>query len=228
MVSSRAERVATPTIVGLIATIAVTDVVANVVVPEDAKLPVKLVIAVVYLAWARGRAGLSWAELGLGRDDVASGLRWGVLAAAVVGAVIILLVVVSQSQFEQSSVAHDSTTARFLEPLVFIPLGTVVFEEVIFRGVLLGVLLRWSTRRSAIVVSAVVFGLWHLPPALRDARGDGFAGGLGVVIGTVAFTSLAGVLFAWLRLRSGSLIAPVGAHIASNSFAYAAAVLALQ
>ena len=226
--SPRAERVATPTIVGLVATIALTDVVANVLVPEDAKLPVKLVIAVAYLAWARRRARLSWNELGLGRDEVPSGLRWGVLAAAVVGAVIVLLVVVSRSQFEQSSVAHDSTAARFLEPLVFIPLGTVVFEEVIFRGVLLGMLLRWATRRSAIVVSAVVFGLWHLPPALRDARGDGFAGGLGVVIATIAFTTLAGVLFVWLRLRSGSLIAPVCAHIASNSFAYAAAVLALQ
>jgi membrane protease YdiL (CAAX protease family) len=94
--------------------------------------------------------------------------------------------------------------------------------------VLLGVLLRWSTPRTAIVVSAVVFGLWHLPPALRDASGDGFAGGIGVVVGTIAFTTIAGLLFAWLRLRSGSLIAPAFAHIASNSFAYVAAVIALQ
>jgi membrane protease YdiL (CAAX protease family) len=226
--ASRTERLAAPTIVGLVLSIGVVDVVANVLVPEDAKLPLKLVIAVGYLAWARRSARLSWPELGLGRADVGAGLRWGAAAAVVIGAVLALAAVSNPSQFEHSSVVHDSTAARFLEPLVFIPLGTVVFEEVIFRGVLLGALLRWSTRRTAVVTSAIVFGLWHLPPAIRDAKGDGLGGGLGVVVGTIAFTTFAGVLFAWLRLRSGSLLAPVCAHIASNSFAYVAAVIALQ
>ncbi len=219
---------ATPTIVGLIVTIAVTDVVANVLLPESAKVPAKLAIAVAYLAWARRAAGLSWAELGMGRTEVGAGLRWGGAAAAVVAGVVVVLYAASRSQFVHSSVAHDSTQARVLEPLVFIPLGTVVFEEIIFRGVLLASLLRWTTRGPAIVASAVVFGLWHLPPALRDAGGEGFAGGLGVVAGTIVFTTMAGLLFAWLRLRSGSLLAPLLAHIASNSFAYVAAVIALQ
>jgi membrane protease YdiL (CAAX protease family) len=228
MVSPRAERIATPTIVGLIATIAITDVVANQLLADGAKLPAKLAIAAAYLAWARRAAGLSWRELGLGRADVASGVRWGLAAVAVVAGVVVLLWVVSRSQFEQSGVAHDSTAERFLEPLVLIPLGTVLFEEVIFRGVLLGALLRWTDRGWAIGASAVVFGLWHLPPALHDASGDGFWGGLGVVGGTIAFTTIAGGLFAWLRLRSDSLLAPVLAHIASNSLAYVAAVVAVQ
>ena len=226
--SSRIERNSTRAVIGLIAAIAITDIVANVVLPEAAKLPAKLAITVAYVAWARRSAGLSWTELGLARNQLGSGLRWGALAAAVVAGVVLVLVAASQSQFEHSSVAHDSTTARFLEPLVFIPLGTVLFEELIFRGVLLAVLSRWSNRPTAIVASAIAFGLWHLPPALGDASGDGLVGGLGVVLGTVAFTTLAGVIFAWLRLRSGSLLAPALAHIASNSLAYAAAVIALQ
>jgi membrane protease YdiL (CAAX protease family) len=228
MVSSRAERMSTRTLVGLVAAIAVTDVVANALLPDGARLPAKLVIAGAYLAWARRSAGLSWRELGLGRPELGSGLRWGAAAVAVVAGVVVVLTVTTESQFEGSSVAQDSTAVRVLEPLVFIPLGTVLFEEVIFRGVLLAALLRRTDRGYAILTSAVVFGLWHLPPALTDASGDGLIGGSGIVAGTIAFTTLAGALFSWLRLRSSSLLAPALAHVASNSFAYVAAVIALQ
>jgi len=228
MTSPATDQMPTRTVIGLVAAIAITDVLANVLLPDGAKLPVKLAIAAGYLLWARRSAGLSWSELGLGRADMGSGLRWGALAIAVVAGIVLLLVATSPSHFEDSSVAHDSTAVRYLEPLLLIPLQTVLFEEVIFRGVLLGVLLRWTQRGYAIGASAIVFGLWHLPPALHDASGDGFSGGLGIVVGTITFTTIAGLIFGWLRLRSGSLLAPALAHIASNSFAYVAAVIALQ
>jgi membrane protease YdiL (CAAX protease family) len=228
MNSSGTEPMGSRTVIGLVVAIAVTDVFANVVLPDEAKLPVKLGIAAAYLAWARRAAGLSWRELGLGRAEAGSGLRLGALAAVVVAGVVLVLLLVSQSSFEDGSVARDSTSVRVLEPLVLIPLGTVLFEELLFRGVLLGVLLRWTKQGYAVGVSAIVFGLWHLPPALHDARGDGFAGGLGVVVGTITFTTFAGLIFGWLRLRSGSVLAPILAHIASNSLAYVAAVIAVQ
>jgi hypothetical protein len=109
MVSSRADRIATPTVAGLIAAIAFTDVVANVLLPDGTRLPVKLAIAAAYLVWARRAARLSWTELGLGRSEIGSGLRWGLAAVAVVAGVIVLLAAVSRSWFEDSSVAHDST-----------------------------------------------------------------------------------------------------------------------
>ena len=43
-----------------------------------------------------------------------------------------------------------------------------------------------------------------------------------------AFTTFAGVIFAALRLWSGSLLAPMGAHLASNSFAYVGAIAASE
>ena len=46
---------------------------------------------------------------------------------------------------------------------------------------------------------------------------------IGVVVGTLAVTTVAGAAFGWLRLRSGSVIAPMMAHLATNSFAYVAA-----
>ena len=213
------------TVGALVVAIAAADVVANVLIPEDAKVPVKLAIAAGFVAWARWSADLSWDELGLGRAHVRAGLRLGGLAMLAIGGVILVLVAVpgSRSYFDVSSVASDSTAQRVLQPLLFIPLGTVVFEEVIFRGVLLAALLRVTTSTNAVVVNALLFGLWHIPPALRDASDKGAAAAFGVVVGTIAITTVAGGAFAWLRVRSGSLIAPMLAHLATNSFAYAAA-----
>jgi membrane protease YdiL (CAAX protease family) len=40
-----------------------------------------------------------------------------------------------------------------------------------------------------------------------------------LVLGAVLVTSVAGLAFCWLRLRSGSLVAPVLAHAATNGLA---------
>jgi membrane protease YdiL (CAAX protease family) len=81
-----------------------------------------------------------------------------------------------------------------------------------------------TTPAYAIAADALLFGLWHIPPALNDASGKAAAATLGVVIGTIAATAFAGAVFAWLRVRSGSVVAPMLAHLATNSFAYAAAI----
>ena len=90
---------------------------------------------------------------------------------------------------------------------------------------------RRVTRRVAVAWSSALFGLWHvLPsgglagynPVVADLL-DGPAGRLAVTAAAVAATALAGVVLCWLRLRAGSLLAPVMLHVATNSLAYAAA-----
>jgi membrane protease YdiL (CAAX protease family) len=49
-----------------------------------------------------------------------------------------------------------------------------------------------------------------------------------VVFGAVAVTFAGGLVFAWLRLRSRSLLAPVLAHAATNGLGLAVAWLAVH
>jgi membrane protease YdiL (CAAX protease family) len=111
--------------------------------------------------------------------------------------------------------------------LVRIPLGTVLWEEVAFRGVLLAALGRLLSLRGAIGVSAVLFGLWHVRPALGALAADGLAAGplarTGAVVLACLGTAAAGVPFAELRLRSGSLLAPALLHLATNCLGVLAA-----
>jgi membrane protease YdiL (CAAX protease family) len=147
--SSRVRRISTRTVVGLVAAIAAADVITTRLAPPHSEALLKVVILIGFVWWARRFAGLSWGELGLARANLGAGVRVGGLAALVIAAAIVVLVAVpgSRSYFDNHDVAADSTTERVLEPLVVIPLGTVVFEETIFRGVLLGVLLRVGSRR---------------------------------------------------------------------------------
>jgi membrane protease YdiL (CAAX protease family) len=215
------------TIVVFAAVVAVVDVVSNAMVSGDAQLPLKLLVIAVMLWWAHSVRGFSWVQLGLGRRQLGAGLRLGALAALLVVAVIAVAVAIpaTRSYFDSSSVHSDSAVRQVLAPLLVIPLGTVLFEETIFRGVLLALLLRRCTRWRAIIVSAVLFGLWHLVPAISSADGKSVGAAIGTVVGTLAVTTAAGVAFAWLRLRSGSLAAPILAHVATNSLAYTAATI---
>jgi uncharacterized protein len=157
--------------------------------------------------------GLSLDDVGLGRDRAAAGIRLGLVAFAVIAAVMAVaaLVPVSREVF-----VDDSVDVGFGE-MVFgaairIPLATALPEELVFRGVLLALLLRLTSVRVAVATSSLVFGVWHVPPLIGS---DGAAG----IIGTVVFTTVGGAAFAALRLRSGSLWAPVLAHVATNSTA---------
>ena len=78
------------------------------------------------------------------------------------------------------------------------------------------------------LVTSALFGLWHISPTLgtmSDNRqlGDATSNAAGetfVVLGAVLTTFVAGLVFAWLRLRSRSLLAPVLAHLGTNAVAF--------
>lgn len=221
--------VTSSTLVVLVLGIGATDWLVTQSIPRPVELLLKALVAGGFLAYAGIVLGLSTSELGMSHRDVRRGLVVGVIAAGCILAVIAVLVVVpaSRGHFTSSRVRTDSPSLHWLEPLVIIPFGTVLFEELIFRGVLLGALLRrWDVRR-AVVASSLVFGLWHLPGVIHSSTSNGSLHA-GAVAGTVTVTMAAGVLFAVLRLRSSSLVAPVLAHLAFDAGAYVLALAALR
>jgi membrane protease YdiL (CAAX protease family) len=200
-----------------------------------AVLSVSLLTAVLALiAWS---AGATRADLGLARADMGPGLLYG---AGAFGAVLLVLVVAAVIP-ATNGFLHDSRAqidgGRLLYELgVPIVLLTAIPEEFAFRGVLLGSALRlWGPWRASLITSAL-FGLWHIAPTLHTMSDNReFAGAAAhtggqvlLVLGSVAVTFVAGLLFCWLRLRSRSLIAPVMAHVATNGLALTVAWFAVH
>ena len=185
-----------------------------------------ILAAVALLAFAR-RAGLSWEQLGLARHRLRAGGIWALGVIVVVGLAYLSGVLLPETRpaFLDSRY-HEGTRQALVTAFLVIPVGTVLLEEVAFRSVLWGMLARHTTRWRVLLISSLLFGLWHVIPSLQLASANRgvseIAPGRGasttalVVVGTVAFTALGGVVAGELRRRSGSLLASAGMHWATN------------
>jgi len=185
----------------------------------------------VLLAAARV-SGLSWDELGLSRRRLPAGARWGAACLALVAAgyAAALAVPALRPLLADARVAGLDGGEVAYRVLVRIPLGTVLWEELAFRGVLLAAAARVFPLRAAVVLSAAVFGVWHVRPtlsalAVNDVVDGPLLTGVAVLLACLA-TAVASVVFTWLRLRSGSLLAPALLHLAANSLGLLAAAAA--
>lgn len=169
-------------------------------------------------------SALSASELGLTRAALPKGLRYGAAAAAAIGVAVAAAAAVG---VDPSGTITDRAAVSGREMLfqvfVEIPIATVLFEELAFRGVVAGLFARLTTPGRALLGSSLVFGLWHVSPSQFTSLGS--AGG---ALATVAATTLAGAGFLLLRRRSGSLAAPMLAHWGTNGVAFLVAWLAVR
>ena len=120
---------------------------------------------------------------------------------------------------------------RLLKIVVYggvVALGLAVFQEIVFRGIAMGIFLRAMRPAAALGLSAALFALVHFlnpPPGLHvidpDAPGVGFellrkiAGqfsDLRVVLGSLAPLLTLGIVLGYARWRTASLWLPVGLH----------------
>jgi uncharacterized protein len=167
-------------------------------------------------------SGLTAAGLGLRPDRLRAGVR---TAAGPAGALAAGWLVLAAAPATRPALADQRISGLTWPELGYqltirIPVGTVLWEETAFRGVLQASLRRVLPGPAAVAVCSAVFGIWHIRPtvaALRiNQRAASRRAELGGVAAAVAGTAAAGVLLSWLRDRSGSLAAPVLLHLTAN------------
>jgi membrane protease YdiL (CAAX protease family) len=177
------------------------------------------------LLWARRFGRLEAPDLGLGGRCALAGQ---VRAAAVGGGVglacagaVVALELGGVDRLGLRRYAPEVPAALLAMPaaqvlqrvLLYLPLDTVVPEEVAFRGVLLGALRRRVGWPAAVGLAAVPFALWHAVLALAETPSRNpthlalkFAGYF-----------LGGVGFGLLRPVTRTLAAPLAAHWTLNA-----------
>ena len=161
-------------------------------------------------------AVLAQGSLGLRPPALLAGLRWGGAAAAPVVLGVAAATAIPPVRDAMAERTLPAPAGRWL--LLRIPLGTVWAEEAAYRAALGTVATRAFGTSGGRVFAAAAFGLSHVP----DARAAGES-----LPGMVLVTGAAGWIFAWLYAKSGSLAAPMLAHLAVNE-AGAIAALAVQ
>jgi membrane protease YdiL (CAAX protease family) len=156
------------------------------------------------------------APLGLTPPRLWAGLRLGSAAAVVAGTAVAATTSVRRVRLSMS--ARELSTPAPVWLALQIPLGTVWAEETAYRGALAAAATAAFGPTAGRMLQATAFGLSHI----ADARTQGEP-----VAATVLATGIAGWLFGWFADRSGSLVAPMLAHLMINETA-AAAVLTVK
>jgi membrane protease YdiL (CAAX protease family) len=190
--------------------------------------------AAVVLLVVGHRSGLTWAEIGFSQATWRRGLLWAGASFLIVIAVYTILLVTPLDVVLDDSRYEGGWRQAWLTALVTVPLATVLWEEVAFRGVLWAQLRHYWSTRTATIVSSLLFGVWHAIPALRFADSnqaagtvaDGNTATIGTVVVTIVATAIGGVILCEVRRRSDSLLAPIGLHWAINGVGVIAVALA--
>lgn len=201
------------------------------------RIAANLTVATASVAGAAA-FGVTPDEMGIAPARLRRGARVGVVTALplVAGVTGAFAARRGRTLLHDRRVDALAPRAVAFELIVRIPLETALAEEILFRGVHYALVRRDVPTVQAVATTSLVFGLWHVPPALaalgRTTAGERVgataARRTGAVAGTVAITALAGAGFTLLRIRSGSLLAPVIVHAAVNATAFSASWIAAR
>ncbi len=223
-------------LVAILALAGYANVIANEVLDDAWHIPFNLGILGVAILIAR-RAGTTWTTMGLRTDRVKRGLGVGgvVIAVIAAGVAVGIAIPATRELFKDDRIIDNSVAWVLFQAFVRIPLATALYEEVLFRGIVFGMLIRRRSPLTAGLMTSVLFGLWHILPTIETLNtnpgGDMFTGiiGLGVaIIGAIAGTFVAGLGFLWIRLYANSTYASVLAHIGTNSVAMLGSLLVVH
>ena len=121
----------------------------------------------------------------------------------------------------ESKEVEKYTTFGFIVICITFNVINVFMEEGFFRGVFTKILSKDHPERTAIIISAVLFGVWHIVSPFRDFL-DGktnFLTFLVVGLGYVILSFLMGLKWGMLYKLTGSLYAGMVDHFINNCIA---------
>lgn len=172
--------------------------------------------------------GSGWAAIGLRAQ--------GAALSVLLGTVLTCAALAAGYAAEFAASAMRGGTPRFVVAAVdptsglsgtvvfagFLVVGNIVnafAEEGLFRGLLVPVLLRTEPVIPTLLLSAALFGVWHIPWALKALPGA--AGEPNAIVGLFAANFVPqfalGLVWAYLYLCTGNLWGAVVSHFITNS-----------
>jgi membrane protease YdiL (CAAX protease family) len=158
-------------------------------------------------------AGLTLSDIGLSRAKLGSGFKYAFVAIMIITVVFMLIYFLNQNVFRDPRY-HQSLKVALTSALFILPIQTVLFEELAFRGVMPSLIKGLGgSLLVTVIVSALLFGLWHIASAPKgELLGKQHVSNLLIIGLTLLATSAGGAILYMLRYKSGSLVAPIAVH----------------
>ena len=216
----------------------ISNYMSNRVIPQWAYVPWNLSMAgLLLLVSTRGGAGPVAIGLGIRHWHRPVGVGLLLFGSTAMVFALGMIVPATHDAFLDTRIGGATLLTMLFVVLVQIPLGTVVLEEVAFRGVLPALMgaapaIRW--RWVPVLGASVAFGLWHILPSMGIGNANSAVGEtIGTnpwVTTTAAVLSMiaAGVLMCLMARVGKGIKTTMLLHWATNSLGFLAAWLLLQ
>ena len=95
----------------------------------------------------------------------------------------------------------ESSPTALILTFISICILTPISEELLFRGYIRDALIRQHGKWQPIIIRAIIFGMVHFDPF------------------TMGMATIGGVIYGWIRVRTGSLVPGIVAHAMWNTMA---------
>lgn len=186
---------------------------------EDFLLYSNLGLLSLLLLWARW-AGFTTQELGLAGAQARASALWGIALGLVLAlppvAFIALAPFVTGEPVQAGEINDLSGSEMALRLAFHVPVGTALFEEVAFRGVLYASWLRATDLRRTVLGTGIVFALWHLVITFQSVSESEVVEAAPLIalgyLGSLLGLFIGGAAFALLRWRTGGVAGPFFFH----------------
>jgi len=218
--------------------VVISNVMSNRILPEWAYVPWNLSMAFVLLFVAfRGGAGPTAVGLGIRHWHRPVGVGLLLFGGTALLFALGMALPATRNAFIDSRIGDADVWQMLFVVLIQIPLGTVVLEEVAFRGVLPALMgaspaIRW--RWWPVLGASTLFGLWHILPSIgignaNAAVGDTLGNNVWVTT-TIAVVAMifAGIAMCALARVGKGIKTTMLLHWATNSLGFLAAWLLLH
>ena len=221
-----------------VALLTVSNLMSNRILPAWAYLPWNFLVAVLLIVIAH-RAGFDFTGVGLAFRRWHRPVGVGLILVALTAFTFALGMVLpaTKDAFLDARVSDTGLGGMLYQVLLRIPFGTVLLEEIAFRGVLptlFGGNPAVSWQWKPILVASALFGAWHILPSAALTNGNSavheMLGGSGILVAllAVASTMLVGILLSLTCYVGRGLKASMLVHWATNSLGFVAAWLMMH
>jgi hypothetical protein len=189
---------------------------------------------IIILAVVLKRANLTWSDIGFQRTRAVNSILKGLLLggvcfSAAYGVELAILALQGNpahleiyiSSFSLTGSQSNHTAFMFFVLCVFFNVINVWMEEGVFRGLFLKVLSETKPFMTANVVSALLFGIWHIVMPIRSYlnREMSLPAMVLLCIGYIILSGIMGIKWGLLTHMTGSIWVGLGDHLFNNTVA---------
>ena len=175
-----------------------------------------------------------WRDIGFSHHGLLRNIAFGTALATAVFAIaysVEFFVLKAQSSrvsfgfFATGFSLTDNTEinrgAGFILMCVFFNIINVIMEEGTFRGLFFSIINTDHSRKAAVLIQALLFGVWHIVTPLHNLiDGDmGIGSFIGLSAGYIILAGLMGIKWALMYKLTGSLYAGMADHFFNNCIA---------